>query len=53
MNAHTKYLTFEIPCRMDFVAITDRVEEAVRSWLEALAPFDPSSERVLIEIIRE
>ncbi|MEW4569688.1 secondary thiamine-phosphate synthase enzyme YjbQ [Tautonia sp. JC769] len=31
MKAHTEYLTFTIPARMDFLNITGRVEEAVRS----------------------
>jgi len=30
MKSHTRYLTLEVPARMDFVNITPRVEEAVR-----------------------
>src|SRR5262245_31859435 len=30
MKSHTEYLTFNIPARMDFVNITDQVEECVR-----------------------
>ncbi|MFN4260573.1 MAG: secondary thiamine-phosphate synthase enzyme YjbQ [Gemmataceae bacterium] len=30
MKAHTEYLTFNVPARMDFVNITPRVEEIVR-----------------------
>jgi secondary thiamine-phosphate synthase enzyme len=30
MKSHTKYLTFHIPTRMDFINITADVEEAVR-----------------------
>src|SRR3954469_10522829 len=30
MKAHTEYLTFTVPARMDFVNITPQVEEAVR-----------------------
>jgi thiamine phosphate synthase YjbQ (UPF0047 family) len=29
MKSHTAYLTMKVPTRMDFVNITDRVEEAV------------------------
>ena len=29
MKSHTKYLTFNVPARMDFVHITPQVEEAV------------------------
>ena len=29
MKSHTKYLTFEVPARMDFVNITPQVEQAV------------------------
>lgn len=29
MKSHTEYLTFNIPARMDFLNITDRVERAV------------------------
>ena len=79
MKAHTEYLTFNVPARMEFVNITPRVEQAVadsgvreglvlvnamhitasvfinddepglhadyKSWLEELAPFDPSTKR--------
>jgi secondary thiamine-phosphate synthase enzyme len=30
MKAHTEYLTFNVPARMDFVNITQQVEAAVR-----------------------
>jgi hypothetical protein len=30
MKSFTKYLTFNIPARMDFVNITDQVEERLR-----------------------
>jgi len=30
MKSHTRYLTLEVPRRMDFVNITSRIEEAVR-----------------------
>jgi secondary thiamine-phosphate synthase enzyme len=30
MKSHTRYLTFEVPRRMDFLNITGEVEEAVR-----------------------
>ena len=30
MKSFTKYLTFNIPARMDFVSITDQVEECLR-----------------------
>ncbi|MDF1537929.1 MAG: secondary thiamine-phosphate synthase enzyme YjbQ [Candidatus Thorarchaeota archaeon] len=30
MKSHTKYLTFNVPARMDFVHITPQVEDAVR-----------------------
>ncbi len=30
VKSHTKYLTFNVPARMDFVHITPQVEEAVR-----------------------
>ena len=30
MKAHTEYLTFNVPARMDFVNITAQVEECVR-----------------------
>jgi secondary thiamine-phosphate synthase enzyme len=29
MKAHTEYLTFNVPARMDFINITDQVEEIV------------------------
>ena len=31
MKAHTEYLTFNVPARMDFVNITSQVEEVVRA----------------------
>ena len=30
MKSHTKYLTYNVPSRMDFVHITDDVQDAVR-----------------------
>jgi len=30
MKSHTKYLTFNVPARMDFVHITPQVQDAVR-----------------------
>lgn len=30
MKSHTQYLTLNVPARMDFINITDQVEEAVR-----------------------
>jgi secondary thiamine-phosphate synthase enzyme len=30
MKSHTEYLTFTVPARMDFLRITDQVEDAVR-----------------------
>ncbi len=30
MKSHTKYLTFNVPARMDFVHITNQVQDAVR-----------------------
>jgi thiamine phosphate synthase YjbQ (UPF0047 family) len=29
MKAHTEYLTFNVPARMDFLNITDQVEDIV------------------------
>ena len=31
MKSHTKYLTFNVPARMDFVNITDTIAEEVRA----------------------
>ena len=79
MKSQTRYLTFNVPQRMDFLNITPQLEEMVRGagvqeglllcnamhitasvfinddepglhhdykkWLEALAPFDASTER--------
>ena len=30
MKTHTEYLTFNIPARMDFVNITEQVDECLR-----------------------
>ena len=49
MKSHTIHLTMNVPARMDFVNITERVAQAVAEsgvrWLEQLAPYDPSPQR--------